>query len=93
MTRPLRIEFPGANYHVTSRGDRRESIFAEDDDRRALLRVAEQATGRFDAAVLAYCLMAHHYHFVLHTRQANLSGPAERCRSFAYWARRCRDTP
>ena len=73
MTRPLRIEFPGANYHVTSRGDRRESIFAEDDDRRALLRVAERATGRFDAAVLAYCLMGNHYHFVLHRRQANLS--------------------
>lgn len=37
MTRPLRIEFPGAVYHVTSRGDRRESIFADDDDRVALL--------------------------------------------------------
>jgi len=39
MTRPLRIEFPGATYHVTSRGDRREPIFEDDEDRRALLYV------------------------------------------------------
>lgn len=49
MARPLRIEFPGAMYHATSRGDRRESIFADDEDRAALLAVAEQGLGRFDA--------------------------------------------
>ena len=73
MSRPLRIEFPGAIYHVTSRGDRREPIFDGDEDRRALLTVLAQAMDRFDAQVLAYCLMGNHYHFVLHTRQANLS--------------------
>ena len=73
MSRPLRIEFPGAIYHVTSRGDRREPIFVDDDDRRALLAVVGQAMVRFDAEVLAYCLMGNHYHFVMHTRQANLS--------------------
>jgi putative transposase len=73
MSRPLRIEFPGAIYHVTSRGDRREPIFADDADRQALLAVVAQAMQRFDAQVLAYCLMGNHYHFVLHTRQANLS--------------------
>jgi putative transposase len=73
MARPLRIEFPGAIYHVTSRGDRREPIFVDDDDRRALLGVVAQSMPRFDAEVLAYCLMGNHYHFVLHTRQANLS--------------------
>lgn len=73
MSRPLRIEFPGAIYHVTSRGDRREAIFVDDEDRRALLAVVEQAMDRFDADILAYCLMGNHYHFVLHTRQANLS--------------------
>jgi putative transposase len=73
MSRPLRIEFPGAVYHVTSRGDRRESIFADDVDRVALLAVIEQALERFDAQMLAYCLMGNHYHFVLHTRNANLS--------------------
>lgn len=73
MSRPLRIEFPGAVYHVTSRGDRREPIFEDDADRQSLLRVVEQGMARFDAQVLAYCLMGNHYHFVLHTRVANLS--------------------
>jgi REP element-mobilizing transposase RayT/DNA-directed RNA polymerase specialized sigma24 family protein len=73
MARPLRIEFPGAVYHVASRGDRREPIFVDDGDRRGLLEVVRQALSRFDAQMLAYCLMGNHYHFVLHTRQANLS--------------------
>jgi putative transposase len=73
MTRPLRIEFPGAVYHVTSRGDRREPIFVDDEDRQGLLDIVAQALSRFDAQALAYCLMDNHYHFVLHTRQANLS--------------------
>ncbi|HEV8259768.1 MAG TPA: transposase [Burkholderiales bacterium] len=73
MARPLRIEFPGAVYHVTARGDRREPIFVDDADRQALLEVIAQALSRFDAQMLAYCLMGNHYHFVLHTRQANLS--------------------
>ena len=68
-----RIEFPGAVYHVTSRGDRREPIFVDDTDRAGLLNVLAQGMQRFDAQVLAYCLMGNHYHFVLHTRQANLS--------------------
>ena len=73
MSRPLRIEFPGAIYHVTSRGDRREPIFEDDDDRVNFLAVIAQAMSRFDAVALAYCLMGNHYHFVIHTRQANLS--------------------
>ena len=73
MARPLRIEFPGAGYHVTSRGDRREPIFVDDEDRHGLLQVVAQALSRFDAEALSYCLMGNHYHFVLHTRQANLS--------------------
>ena len=73
MSRPLRIEFPGAIYHVTSRGDRREPIFDDEQDRELLLCVLAQALDRFDAQALAYCLMGNHYHFVLHTRAANLS--------------------
>ncbi len=73
MSRSLRIEFPGALYRVTSRGDRREDIFVDDVDRQGLLGVVAQAMGRFDAQVMAYCLMSNHYHFVVHTRQANLS--------------------
>jgi putative transposase len=73
MARPLRIEFPGAVYHVTSRGDRREPIFDDDQDRHAFLNVIAQATERFDAEILAYCLMDNHYHLVIHTRRGNLS--------------------
>jgi putative transposase len=73
MSRPLRIEFPGAVYHVTSRGDRREPIYRDEVDRGAQLDVLAQAMDRFDAQVLAYCLMGNHYHLVLHTRQGNLS--------------------
>jgi putative transposase len=73
VSRPLRIELPDAIYHVTSRGDRREPIFVDDTDRAALLGVVGQAAERFDARALAYCLMGNHYHFVLHTRAANLS--------------------
>lgn len=73
MSRPLRIEFPGAIYHVTSRGDRREPIFDDDADRRTFLEVVGAALDRFDACALAYCLMGNHYHLVLHTRRANLS--------------------
>src|SRR5947208_2736993 len=73
MVRPLRIEFPGAVYHVSSCGDRRESIFVDDEDRQGLLGVVAQPLSRFDNEALSYCLMDNDYHFVLHTRQANLS--------------------
>jgi len=73
MARPLRIEFPGAVYHVTSRGNRGEPIFADDADRAALLQTVGDAAERFDAALLAFCLMGNHYHFVLRTHQPNLS--------------------
>jgi len=73
MARPLRIEFPGAVYHVTSRGDRQEAIFRNDSDRELLLDVVDEAVARLGAEVLAYCLMGNHYHFVLRTGRANLS--------------------
>jgi REP element-mobilizing transposase RayT len=70
---PLRIEFPVEIYHVTSSGDRRELIFEDDSDRAALLGILEESMQRFDAQVMANCLMGNHDHFVLHTRRANLS--------------------
>jgi len=73
MSRPLRVEFADALYHVTARGDRREPIFEDDEDRKALLDVLGSTLERFDAGCLAYCLMPNHYHFVLQTRRANLS--------------------
>ena len=73
MSRPLRIEFPNAIYHVTSRGDRREPIYRDEVDRQAQLDAIALGMERFDAQVLAYCQMGNHFHLVVHTRQANLS--------------------
>ena len=64
MSRPLRLEFPGALYHLTSRGDRREPIFDDDADHSELLDVFAHGLERFGAACFAYCLMGDHYHFV-----------------------------
>ena len=57
MTRPLRIDFPGAVYHVTSRGNRRTAIFEDDTDASLFLKVLGEALQRFNAKVLAYCLI------------------------------------
>jgi REP element-mobilizing transposase RayT len=73
MSRPLRIEFPGATYHVTSRGDRREQIFADDEDRLRWLSILGATLERFEAALLAFCMMDNHFHLVLRTGRANLS--------------------
>lgn len=71
MARPLRIEFPGAVYHVATRGE--APVFVDDDDRRLLLELVDQAAERFDAQVLAYGLGTQHYELLIFTRQANLS--------------------
>ena len=57
---PATPRVPGATYHVTSRGDRREPIYRDDADRVAQLQVVGAAMGRFEAKVLAYCLMGKH---------------------------------
>lgn len=75
MARPLRIEFPGAFYQVTSRGDRREPIFEDGVDRLAFLDVLGSGLERFDGCALAWCFMGNHDHFVFQTRQPNLSLP------------------
>ena len=73
MARPLRLEFSGALYHVTSRGDRREDIYLDDDDRETWLSVLETVCQRFNWVVHAYCQMSNHYHLVVETPDGNLS--------------------
>ena len=73
MSRPLRLEFANALYHVTSRGDRREPIFIDDADRSMWLDVFGQVCGRFDWRCHAWCLMTNHYHLVVETPEPNLS--------------------
>lgn len=73
MARPLRIEYAGAVYHLTSRGNARQTIYVTDGDRQRFLRLLAQAIGRFQWTCYAYCLMGNHYHAVVETRAPTLS--------------------
>ena len=73
MARPLRLEFPGAIYHITSRGDRQEAIYEDDIDRQQWLDILSRVCERYNWRVHAYCLMDNHYHIVLETADGNLS--------------------
>jgi REP element-mobilizing transposase RayT len=73
MARPLRIEFPGAIYHVTSRGNAKQFIFLDDRDRLSFLEIFTYVAERFQFICHAYCLMGNHYHLIIETPDANLS--------------------
>ncbi len=73
MSRPLRIEFPGALYHVTARGNRCEAIYEDDGDRRLFLEVLGEVVKNFNWLCHAYCLMTDHYHLVVETSNGNLA--------------------
>lgn len=73
MARALRIEYPGAFYHVTSRGNERKEIFRSGTDRERFLSYLESASVRYGAVVHVYCLMANHYHLLVETPLGNLS--------------------
>lgn len=73
MARPLRIEFPGALYHITSRGNARQHIFIDDPDRQAFLAILGNVIARFRWICHSYCLMGNHYHLLIETPSANLS--------------------
>lgn len=73
MSRPLRIEYPDAVYHVTSRGNARNDIFLSDFDREAFLAVLSGVVRRFNWLCHAYCLMDNHYHLLIETPDGNLA--------------------
>jgi REP-associated tyrosine transposase len=73
MARPLRIEFPDAVYHVTTRGNARADIFEDDSDRSLFLSILGQVVKRFNWLCHAYCLMSNHYHLLIETPDGNLS--------------------
>lgn len=73
MARPLRLEFAGALYHITSRGDRREDIYRDDGDRKQWLDLLAQVCSRFNWVVHSYCQMTNHYHLLVETVDGNLS--------------------
>lgn len=73
MSRPLRIEYAGAVYHVMSHGNDKRSIFADDLDRERFLLQLKECSENYKVEVLSYVLMSNYYHFLLKTREANLS--------------------
>ncbi len=73
MARPLRIEYPGASYHLTARGNARAPIFLNDDDRRQFLAVLADVISKYRWLCYGYCLMGNHYHLLIETPEANLS--------------------
>ena len=73
MARPLRIEYPGALYHVMSRGNAYQDIYLNDQDRRAFLKNLETCIELHNLFCHAYCLMDNHYHLLIETPDANLS--------------------
>jgi REP element-mobilizing transposase RayT len=72
MPRQPRVEFPGAIYHLMSRGDRREDIFLTDVDRHDFLKTLAEACEKTGWQVHAYCLMRNHFHLVAETPEPNL---------------------
>lgn len=73
MARPLRLEFPGAVYHITTRGNAAQDIFISDDDRRAFLDILGRVCHDLGWLCHAYCLMSNHYHLLVETPESGLS--------------------
>src|SRR5260370_10267376 len=73
MARPVRIEYPGAVYHLTSRGNERKAIFRADADREAFLAFLGKVVHRFGWRLSAWVLMSNHFHLVIQTPEPNLS--------------------
>lgn len=73
MARPLRVEYPGAFYHVINRGNNQENIFKNDRDREKFLEYLQKANERFSIVCHTYCLMSNHFHLLVETAEPNLS--------------------
>ncbi len=72
MARPLRIEFPGAVYHLTSRGNARQRTFLNNEDRKLFLETLFHVVTRYGWLCHAYCLMDNHYHLLVETPKPTL---------------------
>lgn len=73
MARPLRLQYPGALYHLTSRGNARQKIFLDDDDRELFMSTLSHVISRHGWLCHGYCLMDNHYHLIVETPRPNLS--------------------
>jgi putative transposase len=72
MSRPLRLNFPGAIYHITSRGNARAAVYLGDEDKQYFLNLLAHCVEKFNWICHAYCLMDNHYHLLIETPDANL---------------------
>ncbi|MCH8106576.1 MAG: transposase [Proteobacteria bacterium] len=72
MARPIRLEYSGALYHITSRGDRQEDIYETNTDRENYLSILNRVCETYNWVCHAYCLMSNHYHLLIETPDANL---------------------
>jgi REP element-mobilizing transposase RayT len=73
MARPLRIQYEGAFYHITARGNEKKDIFTNDADRNKFIKILESVAEKYRWIVHAYCVMSNHYHLVVETPLKNLS--------------------
>lgn len=73
MSRPLRIEYPGAWYHIMNRGRRLESIFSDENDYAIFIELLIEISEMWNAQIAAYCLMTNHYHLLVQTPDGNIS--------------------
>ena len=73
MSRPLRVEYPGAWYHVMNRGAGRRNIFNKKAHYSMFVKLLAEIVGQFDIEIHAYCLMNNHYHLLIRTPCANLA--------------------
>ncbi|HKA26552.1 MAG TPA: transposase [Gaiellaceae bacterium] len=86
MPRAPRVQVAGAIYHLTTRGNRKQDIFIDTDDRARFLQLVQQAVDRFGWLCHAYCLMTNHYHLLIQTREADVSQGMHRLNSvYANW--------
>jgi putative transposase len=73
MARPLRIQYAGAVYHITARGNEKKAIFKEDRDRKSFLDILANVEKRYHWLCHTYCLMGNHYHLLVETPDSNLA--------------------
>ncbi|HYV27897.1 MAG TPA: transposase, partial [Candidatus Eisenbacteria bacterium] len=71
MARKVRVQYPGAIYHVMNRGDHSELIFRDDEDRQRLLSTLEEGCAKTGWQIHSFCLMSNHFHLVVETPNAN----------------------
>ena len=73
MSRPLRIEYPNAWYHIMNRGRRAENIFKDEKDYAMFVELLQEASVAWNVRISAYCLMPNHYHLLIQTPEANIA--------------------